>query len=167
MKTKPCRAAIVFACLFLFAPSAFAQGQINGIAHLLLPNGKIANADWLRVLLVRTKVQPPVLPDLSGMEPFEQMETLRSLHMQFFISARRKMSNPDYVMRSTLTTPDGTFRFSDIAPGAYFILVTFPAMIQDYKVAWQEPVTVKDHQTVFIELNQDNLVIPTYSRQKD
>jgi hypothetical protein len=66
-----------------------------------------------------------------------------------------------------LTTPDGTFQFSDISPGAYYILVTFPAMIRDYKVAWQIPVAVKDNETVRIELNNENLVIPTYSRHQD
>ena len=74
------------------------------------------------------------------------------------------MADPDYVIRSTLTTPDGTFQFSAIPPGMYFILVTFPAMIQAYKVAWQIPVTVKDHETAHVELNQNNLLVPTYSR---
>jgi hypothetical protein len=158
---------ILVACIFFLAPPARAQGQIDGIAHLTLPNGKTVNADWLRVLLVRTQAEVPAFPNLAAMEPFEQMEAVRNLHMQFFINVRQKMSDPDYIIRSTLTTPDGTFRFADIPPGPYFILVTFPAMIQDYKVAWQVPVTARDHQAVFIELNQDNLAVPTYSRQKD
>jgi hypothetical protein len=40
-------------------------------------------------------------------------------------------------------------------------------MIRDYKVAWQIPVAVKDNETVRIELNNENLVIPTYSRHQD
>ena len=155
---------ILFAVSLFLAPPAHAQGQISGIAQLKIENGRTLCADWLRVLLVRSKAEVPLCPDLGPMGKFERMETLRNLHMKFFVNVREKMSDPDYVFRSTLTTPDGTFQFSEIPPGIYFILVTFPAMIQEYKVAWQLPVTVKDHETTRIELNQDNLLVPTYSR---
>jgi hypothetical protein len=155
----------VLILFFLSVSAAYAQGNINGLARLSLKDGNIACADWVRVLLVCSEAEVPKCPDLNHMGKFERMEALRNLHMIFFVSVREKMSDPDYVIRSTLTTPDGTFQFSDIPPGSYYILVTFPAMIRDYKVAWQVPVTVKDNETVRIELDNENLVIPTYSRQ--
>jgi hypothetical protein len=158
---------ILFLLPVLPVSAAYAQGNINGLARLSLKDGNIACADWVRVLLVRSEAEVPECPDLNHMGKFERMETLRNLHMIFFVNVREKMSDPDYVVRSTLTTPDGTFQFSDISPGAYYILVTFPAMIRDYKVAWQIPVAVKDNETVRIELNNENLVIPTYSRHQD
>jgi hypothetical protein len=155
---------ILFAVSFFLAPPAHAQGQISGIAQLTIEDGRTLYADWLRVLLVRSEVEMPACPDLEPMGKFERIAALRNLHMRFFVNVRDKMADPDYVIRSTLTTPDGTFQFSAIPPGMYFILVTFPAMIQAYKVAWQIPVTVKDHETAHVELNQNNLLVPTYSR---
>jgi hypothetical protein len=150
---------------FLLASWALAQGKINGIAHLTLTDGKTLYADSLRILLVRTEAAVPKLPDLEQLDKFKRMETIRNLHMSFFLNVRGKMSAPDYIVQSTLTTPDGAFFFFDVPDGSYFILIAFPAMIQDYKVAWQIPVTVKTNQTTRIELNNENMVLPTYSRQ--
>jgi hypothetical protein len=156
---------ILFLLPVLLIPSAFAQSNITGKAQVSLKDGNIAYADWVRVLLVRSAAEVPKCPDLSHMGKFRRMEAVRNLHMKFFVNIRAKMADPGYVIRSTLTTPDGTFQFSDILPGPYYVLVTFPAMIQNYKVAWQVPITVKNNETARVELNSDNLVIPTYSRQ--
>ncbi len=164
MKKAFSLALILFSLLLLSAPFVHAQGSINGVAKLTLKDDKTAFADWVRVLLVRSEAEIPKFPDLDHMGKFERIEATRNLHTLFFVNVREKMSDPEYVVRSTLTTPDGTFQFSEIPHGTYFILVTFPAMIRDYKVAWQAPVTVNDNETAFIELNNANLLIPTYSR---
>ena len=165
MKTVRRSALICFALMVWLAPWAHAEGQIIGVARLEMEDGSVAFADWVRVLLVRSAAEVPACPELEPLGKFARMETLRNLHMRFFVKVREKMASPDYVVRSTLTTPDGTFQFSALPAGGYFILVTFPAMIRDYKVAWQIPVTVQDHQTTQVELNHENLAIPTYSRE--
>jgi hypothetical protein len=149
----------------LLAPLAHAQGKINGTAQLTLSDGKTLYADSLRILLVRSEAAVPNLPDLEPLDKFKRMESIRTLHMTFFLNVRGRMSEPGYVVQSTLTTPDGAFFFFDVPDGSYFILIAFPAMIQDYKVAWQVPVTVKSNQLTRIELNNENMILPTYSRQ--
>ena len=156
---------IFFSITFLFAPLAKAQGNIEGVAKLTLADGKTVHADRLRILLVRSEAAVPFVTDLEHLDKFKRMETIRNLHMIFFLNVKDKMSEPGYVIQSTLTTQEGTFFFFDVPAGSYFILITFPAMIQDYKVAWQVPVTVKANQTARIELNNENMVLPTYSRQ--
>ena len=155
---------IFFSMTLLLAPLTHAQGNITGIAQLTLTDEKTVYPDRLRVLLVRSQAEVPNSPDLEHMDKFKRIEAIRNLHMIFFLNVREKMSDPKYVVQSTLTTPNGTFFFFDIPYGNYFILITFPAMIENYKVAWQVPITVKGHETTPIELNNENLAVPTYSR---
>jgi len=148
----------------LIGPMTYASGIINGTISLTMPDGETRSAEWLRVLLVRS---PVAVPDLSGIEkqnPYQRMETIRDLHMTFFIAARKKMSDPAFIVQSVLTTPEGLFQFPGVPPGTYYLLVTFPAMVKDHKVAWQIPVTVVNDQTTQVELNSQNLLMPTYSR---
>jgi len=56
------------------------------------------------------------------------------------------------------------FQFPGVSPGTYYLLVTFPAMVKDHKVAWQVPVTIMDDQITQIDLNHENLLMPTYTR---
>lgn len=150
--------------LLLLAPLAHAKGNITGSAQLTLTDGKTVCSDRLRVLLVRSQAEVPNCQDLEHMGKFKRIEAIRNLHMIFFLNVREKMSDPEYVVQSTLTTPDGTFDFFDIPDGNYFILITFPAMIENYKVAWQVPIIVKGNESTRIKLSNENLAVPTYSR---
>jgi len=150
--------------LSLTPAMAVAGGIIHGTVALKTEDGTIFNADWLRVLLVKEKIAVPVLPDLEGMDKFVRMETIRTAHMNFYIAARSKLAEDGFVVDTKMTTPEGAFFFDNVDPGAYFILVTFPAMIRTYKVAWQVPVTVRENEKVAVELNNSNMVLPTYSR---
>lgn len=145
--------------------STFAGGNIKGIAELALEDGSLASSEQIRVLLVMSNTDAPDVSDLDKMNKFKRMEYIRELHMTFFINVRKKMTHPDFVFDSTLTKSEGTFQFSNIPSGAYYILVTFPAMIEDFKVAWQVPAVVIDGETTFVKLNNKNLLIPTYSRR--
>ncbi len=148
----------------LLSPPAHASGIINGTISLTMPDGRIRSAEWIRILLVRSQVAVPDLSEVEETNPYRKMETIRALHMTFFIAAREKMSDPAFVIQSTLTTLEGVFQFPGVSPGTYYLLVTFPAMVKDYKVAWQVPVTVVDDQTTRVELNDKNLLMPTYTR---
>jgi hypothetical protein len=148
----------------LISSLAHASGIISGTISLTMPDGQIRSAEWLRILLVRSQVEVPDLSGVEKMNPYQRMETIRNLHMTFFIAAREKMSDPGFVVQSALTTQEGFFQFPGVSPGTYYLLVTFPAMVKDHKVAWQIPVTVIDDQTTRVELNDKNLLMPTYTR---
>ncbi len=148
----------------LLSSPAHASGIISGTVSLTMPDGRIRSAEWLRILLVRSPVEVPDLSGIEKMNPYHRMETIRNLHMTFFIAVRDKMSDPAFVVQSALTTPEGVFQFPGVSPGIYYLLVTFPAMVKDHKVAWQIPVTVVDEQTTRVELNDKNLLMPTYTR---
>jgi hypothetical protein len=163
MKTRWTLYVLLAACLLL-TPSAHAGGIVGGTVSLTMPDGMVRWGDWIRILLVRSQVEVPPLSGIEKMDLFRRMETIRNLHMTFFITVRKKMSDPAFVVQSTLTTPEGVFQFTDVPPGTYYLLVTFPAMVKDRKVAWQVPVTVVDDQTTRVELNDENLLMPTYTR---
>lgn len=155
---------ICLAPCLLLCPLAHASGIISGTISLTMPDGRVRSADWIRILLVRSQVEVPDLSGTDKKDPYRRMEAIRGLHMTFFIAAREKMSDPAFVVQSTLTTPEGVFQFPGVSPGTYYLLVTFPAMVKDHKVAWQIPVTVVDDQTTQVELNNKNLLMPTYTR---
>ena len=158
---------VISICLvpfLLLSSQAHASGIISGTISLTMPDGQIRSAEWLRILLVRSHVEVPGLSGIEKMNLYQRMETIRNLHMTFFIAVRKKMSDPAFVVQSTLTTPEGVFQFPGVSPGTYYLLITFPAMIKDHKVAWQVPVTVIDDQTTRVKLNDGNLLMPTYSR---
>lgn len=156
--------SICLAPLLMLSPLAHASGIISGTISLTMPDGQIRSAGWIRILLVRSPVAVPALSGIEKKNPYQRMETIRSLHMTFFIAVRQKMSDPAFVVQSTLTTPEGIFQFPGVSSGTYYLLVTFPSMVKDHKVAWQVPVNVIDDQTTRVELNDHNLLIPTYTR---
>ena len=163
MKKCPFFLICLFACLLLCSP-AHAGGIIDGTISMTMPDGQVRPGDWIRILLVRSRVPVPAFSETEKLDPYRHMETIRDLHITFFISVRRKMSDPAFLLQSTLATTEGVFQFPDVPPGTYYLIVTFPAMVRDRKVAWQVPVTVVDDQIITIELNDSNLLMPTYTR---
>jgi len=157
--------ALFCACLFL--PTLVqASGIVSGNVSFKPPNSDILPAGWVRILLARAPARIPDLPDLKKLNAQQRMETIRNLHMSFFLSVRQNMSDPNFIVQSGLSTPEGAFAFPDVAAGQYFLIVTFPAMVRDYKVAWQVPVKVYDNEICQVVLNNDNLLLPTYSRKQ-
>ncbi len=155
---------VVVVLLGIAVPMAFAGGIIHGTVALKIDNGTIVYADWLRVLLVKEKIRVPSLPNLETMDKFERMDTIRTAHVDFYIEARSKLAEDGFIIATKMTTPEGSFFFDNVDPGAYYILVTFPSMIKTYKVAWLVPVTIVDNKTVSVALNNSNMVLPTYNR---
>ena len=132
-----------------------------------LANGDVALANRVRVLLTTAPVAVPSQPDMSAMNTYQRMESIRALHMNFFIKVREQMAHPNYLVDSTLTDQEGIFRFSTVPTGTYYIVIAFPAMIESYKVAWQISVNVKQADVVNIVLNRANMAIPTYIRSRE
>ena len=153
----------------LFIPLAlsFAQGgSISGSLGLKTKDGKVVHGDWIRVLLVTEKLEVNKDTKIFGMDKHKRIEYIMNTHIDFFKKIREKMKNPGYVAASTLTTSDGTFRFADVKEGKYYIVVMFPAIINGCKVAWQVPAAVRAEKTTHIKLRNNNMALPTYSRNK-
>jgi hypothetical protein len=158
---------LVVGIIFMPVALSFAQGgSIRGSLGLETKDGKVIHGDWIRVLLVTEKFEVKKDTKNSGMDKHKRMESIMSIHIDFFKKVREKMENPGYVAASTLTTSDGAFRFADVKAEQYYIVVTFPATINGCKVAWQVPAEVRTGETTYIELNNSNLALPTYSRNK-
>jgi hypothetical protein len=79
--------------------------------------------------------------------------------MTFFIRFREKMGQRGYLVADQLTRPDGTVTFSQIAPGRYYLVVTFPTMIAGQKGTWQVPVDVAADRAAQVEMNAANMAI--------
>ena len=141
-----------------------AGGHVTGTVLVTTAEGTVAYGDWVRVLLVSTPVAVPEPGDLSGLDRQQRIDRLIHLHLDFFNNIQARLSEPGYLVADTLTTPDGGFKFHSIPPGQYYLVVTFPSIIRGYKVAWQVAVRIAEGQTRQIELNNENMAVPTYSR---
>jgi hypothetical protein len=156
--------AFLLAIYSVSAAPVLAGGIIQGTVSLVTEDGAVIYADWLRVILARDKVAVPPLPDLTAMNKFEKMTAIRTAHVDFYVAARGRLAEPGFVVDSKTTTPEGSFFFDNIPAGTYYVLVTLPAMIKTYKVAWQVPVNITADETVSIQLNNQNMLLPTYCR---
>ena len=153
--------------IFMPVALSLAQGgSIRGSLGLETKDGNVAHGDWIRVLLVTERCKVKKNINFSGMDKQKRMESIMDAHIDFFKKVREKMENPSYVATSSLTTSDGAFRFADVKAGKYYIIVTFPATINGCKVAWQVPAAVYAGKTTHIKLRNNNLALPTYSRNK-
>ena len=158
---------LIIGMIFMPVALSFAQGgSISGSLGFQAKDGKVVHGDWIRILLVTEKFEVKKDIKISGMDKHKRMESIMNAHIDFFQKVREKMENPGYVAASTLTTSDGAFRFADVKAGKYYIIVTFPAIINGCKVAWQVPAAVRTGETTYIELRNNNLALPTYSRNK-
>ena len=151
--------------IFMPFTLSFAQGgSIRGSLGGETKDCKVIHGDWIRVLLVTEKFEVKKDTKIFGTDKHKRMESIMNAHIDFFKKVREKMENPGYVVASTLTTSDGAFRFAYVKADQYYIVVTFPATINGCKVAWQVPAEVRTGETTYIELNNSNLALPTYSR---
>ena len=157
-----CWIVVAIACTLFFQVGAVHAGFITGTVRLNTPDGQKISGDWIRVLLTTAALKVPEIPPLDGLAPLERYDRVVSAHMAFYVRYQQHLSQTDYLVASVLTTETGDFKFVDVPPGLYFVVVTFPSMIGGYKVAWQVPVTVPatgDPDPVM--LNWANMLLPT------
>ncbi len=62
-------------------------------------------------------------------------------------------------MDDELTRPAGSVAFNRVSPGRYYIVVTFPTMLEGQKAAWQVPVEAVSDRMVHVELNAANMAL--------
>jgi hypothetical protein len=157
---------VLFVVCALMANAAVARaGHITGTIRITTPEGITHSGDWIRVLLTSSAVSIPDIPSLEGLAPLARYDLIVSAHMDFYVNYQKHMSEPGFIVSSVLTTDDGGFKFVDVAPGRYFVVVTFPSSIGGYKVAWQVPVTVPDSGDPNpLALGWHNMLLPTQKR---
>ena len=172
LRFSPLRVWILIWCVALLAGSMIypvsgrcGGGHIQGRISLTMPDGTVAYADWVRVLLVSERVEVDAPGDINGLDRAQQYDRIITAHIEFFKKVLHLLNEPGYLVAETLTTPDGRFKFYDFRPGNYQVVVTFPAMIKGYKVAWQVPATIQAGQSLSIVLNDKNMLLPTYRRK--
>jgi len=159
-----CIVLLALVCAALPTNPAHA-GHIRGTIRLDTPEGQTYSGDWIRVLLTTTAVAVPKVPPLDGLATLERYDRVVTAHMDFYVNYQRHLSTDGYLVASVLTTENGTFKFVDIAPGPYFIVVTFPSTIGGYKVAWQVPVSVPlTGDPAPVALDWHNMLLPTQKR---
>lgn len=157
-------AVVVSWCLATALFAAF--GSVEGRIAINLPDGTTAHGDWIRVLLVTESVDTEAISrdvdaQIAQVGGGRQGVRTNRLHLEFYKQVMARMTaNPRYVAASTLTTEDGTFKFAGVAPGDYWVVITFPSIIQNYKVAWQVPVRMTADGGAFLPLTEGNLLFP-------
>ena len=151
-----CIAALLFA----------ASGGVEGRITLNLTGGRAVHGDWIRVLLVSEAVDAAAIEkdvdaQIDQVGGGRQGVRTNRLHLEFYKQVMARVTGtPDYVTASTLTTEDGTFKFVGVAPGDYWVVITFPSIIEGHKVAWQVPVTVAADGGAILSLTEANLLFP-------
>ncbi len=152
-------------CAALVQAAAAQAGHVAGTLRIDTPDGNSFSGDWIRVLLTSAAVPVPDIPPLEGIAPLARYDRIVSVHMDFFVNFQQRLSEPGFLVASVLTRETGEFKFIDVAPGRYFVIVTFPTTIGGYKVAWQVPVTVPDSgHPAPVSLGWQNMLLPTQKR---
>lgn len=159
------RCIAVAICLLLLtglpAGAADGGGAVRGNVELALPDGRRVPGEWIRLLLVTEAVDAAAIVAAAEALAYEPGVKLNRIHMDFFKAVSgRIQAQANYVAATSVSAEDGGFAFSSVAPGRYWVLVTFPAMINGHKVAWQVPVTVIAGRAAVVTLQNDNLLFP-------
>lgn len=166
-KKRPWLFVVISVFIIAWCASGWANtGIIDGVVKIATENSEIVFGNWIRVLLLKEKAEVPEIEKRSASKPYDQFDAMViNAHMAFYKNVMEKLGDPACLAASTLTRPDGSFKFSGIAPGPYYVVVTFPSMIQGYKVAWQIPVTVDAEKPAQVILDNRNFALPTYCRK--
>ena len=143
---------------------AYAGGWLLGDMTLVDDAGKRSYGQYISVFLTHKAIPVPKAPGLNSMERHRRLDRINQMHMDFFKTFSQYRSRPGYLVAHTESSDTGNFAFLDVPAGDYFVVVTFPAMIAGYKVAWQQPVTITAGRPGYTSLNDDNLALPTDRR---
>lgn len=163
LRALPAAILATLTIVLLSLSSAHAQeGHITGRVSLMTPKGEIIYGDWVRVFLTTEPADIPSIDLTSSTEPWERQSLINSAHTDFFVNFREKHNHAGYVVNNKLSRPDGTFAFSGIPAGRYYVVITFPTVIGGFKCAWQREVDVVEEKSMHVELNGENLALPSY-----
>ena len=144
---------------------ALAGDWIVGSLSIRNDSGHNAYGEYLSVFLVSEKNPVSVKHCLGETNPQRKVDCINNCHLDFYKRFQQKQQHDGYLIAQTVTSATGNFAFFDVPRGSYFVLVKFPALIDGYKVAWQEPVTVVPGQISVVTLDEENLILPKNRRR--
>jgi len=147
------------------AQSVYASGTISGQIRFEPRSGETGAAEWTRIYIVRHEVPFPKNDIEHPLVIHNRQDRINLAYQKFYSNFQREAAKGNFLAATTLAATDGSFRFTDIDKGRYFIVVAFPSAIGGYKVTWQLEVSVTDNAISSVELNRENLLLPTFSRK--
>jgi hypothetical protein len=160
-------AAIVFLLTGLFGAvtvPAGAEQWLLGSLCITDEADRLAYGESVSVFLTTRQIPVPRYPELDALERHRRLDRINQMHLDFYKQFAAHRSEPGFLVAHTESSGTGNFAFLNIPPGDYYVVVTFPAMIDGYKVAWQQAVTVTAGRPRYIALGDHNLALPTDKR---
>jgi len=114
----------------------------------------------IRVLGAEKGSHPPSDPIVRNALMFNYQVVLKNSILKATLEIVREMKASDYYVRQrTKSNLSGKFRFADVSPGKYFIVVMYPTTIAMHYVFWQLPIVV-ENKNLEVELSNDNMALP-------
>jgi hypothetical protein len=144
---------------------AFAGNWIVGSASIRNDTGQNVYGERLAVFLVSRKNPVSAKNCTAESHRQRQLDCINNRHLDFYKRFQENLQQAGYLIAQTVTSETGNFAFFDVPAGTFFVLVKFPSMIDGYKVAWQEPVTVTPGRICVVTLDEENLVLPKNRRR--
>jgi hypothetical protein len=144
---------------------ALAGNWIVGSISITDDAGRHVYGEYLSVFLVSEK--NPVSAEKCSEESNHQrkLDCINNCHLDFYKRFQQKQQRTGYLIAQTASSATGNFAFLDAPSGTHYVLVKFPALIDGYKVAWQEPVTVTPGRISVVVLDESNLRLPKNRRR--
>lgn len=152
--------------LFLSAAGQAAAGQwLLGTLCIDDETGQRVYGEHITVFLTTEMLPVPSCRGLDTLERHRRLDRINQMHLDFYKGFAAHRNRPGYLIGHTESSATGNFAFLDAPPGDYFVVVTFPAMINGNKVAWQQKVAVTKGRVRHITLDGTNLVLPADRRK--
>lgn len=126
--------------------------------------GRRTYGEYISVFLTTEKIPVPRYEGLDTLERHRRLDRINQMHLDFYKQFAEHRDKPGYLVAHTESSDTGNFAFLNVSPGDYYVVVIFPGMINGYKVAWQQPVTVTSGRTRHVTLCSVNLALPTDKR---
>ncbi len=144
---------------------ALAGHWIVGSVCIRNDAGQNVYGERLAVFLVREKNPVSAENCLGESDHQRRVDCINNSHLAFYKRFQERHQQPGYLIAQTVTSETGNFAFLNAPSGTHYVLVKFPSMIDGYKVAWQEPVTVTPGRISVVTMNEDKLVLPKNRRR--
>lgn len=145
--------------------SAAAGQWLIGSVSIKNDQDRHVYGERLAVFLVTGKNQVSAEKCLAETHRQRQIDCNNNCHLDFYKRFQEKQRQPGYLVAQTVSSTTGNFAFLDAPAGRYYIVIKFPSMIDGYKVAWQEPVTLTPGRISVVTLDESNLVLPKNRRR--
>lgn len=143
----------------------FAGQWIVGSVSIRNDAGQNVYGEYLAVFLVSKKNSASAEKCLAESHHQRRLDCINNSHLDFYKRFQEHQREAGYLIAQSVTSETGNFAFFDAPIGTYYVLVKFPSMIDGYKVAWQEPVTVTPGRISVVTLDEENLVLPKNRRR--